>query len=446
MAEPFHDDGQAIFYHGDVREVLRQLPAESVNMCVTSPPYWSLRDYGVAPTVWGGDPEHEHAWTGITRQDERYTGKKKWQHIGEDAQAAGVKVRDLDPNAWGHPKIEDTALCECGAWVGALGLEPSPELYVAHIVEVFHEVRRVLRKDGTLWLNLDSCHSGSGRGGNPTKASSTLEGSLEHQEASKVSRSRGSQLPAGFHENARQNGAIGRSWQPPPPGFKSKDLVPIPWMVGLALQADGWWLRQDVIWSKPNPMPESMKDRCTMAHEYLLLLSKSERYWSDFSAIREPSNGIFRDQITARAARSTDKQKRAPTGKVNGIRSKKNSFARETATPMVPGAHTLQHRQDREDIAYEDSRNKRSVWTIPTSPFPEAHFATFPPALVEPCILAGCPEGGIVLDPFLGSGTTAMVARQLGRRVVGIDLKPEYLAMAMKRVGQQGALMAGGGS
>lgn len=318
---PYFDDGQVTLLHGDVRERLREMPAESVNCTVTSPPYWGLRDYGVD---------------------------------------------------------------------GQLGLESTPEEYVANMVAVFREVRRVLRDDGTLWLNIGDSYGGSGRGGNPTVDTSTLEGSLASQEASIPARTR---LPVG----------------------KPKDLIGIPWRLAFALQADGWWLRQDIIWSKPNPMPESVRDRCTKAHEYLFLLSKNERYWSDFGAIREP------------AGYPSDRPQ--------------NSFAREQ--PDIP----LQKHGGSQGNGYmeypEDSRNRRSVWHIPTAPFPEAHFATFPPALVEPCILAGCPEGGIVLDPFIGSGTTAMVARQLGRRAVGIDLNEEYLEMAVRRIGAQMALIGG---
>lgn len=398
----YHDDGQIVLYQGDTRAVLRSLPASSVDCVITSPPYWSLRDYGIEPSIWGGEPDHEHEWSGIERHAERYTGKRKWQHIGYDAQAAGVKVRDVDANAWGHPRRSDTSLCDCGAWLGQLGLEPTPELYVAHVVEVFEEVRRVLKPRGTLWLNIGDSYAGSWGAqsrGNGDSGTSTLEGSNEIARRLIATAAR---LGPGTGSRG-----IGR-------GVKPKDLVGIPWMVAFALRSAGWWLRQDIIWHKPNPMPESAKDRCTKAHEYLFLLSKSERYDYDASAIAESAVGR---------------------------EGSRNSFARETATPMPPRAHTLQHRPDREDVAYEGTRNKRSVWSIPTAPYPEAHFATFPPALVRPCVLAGAPVGGTVLDPFIGSGTTAMVARALERRAIGIDMSPEYLEMARKRVGDQLSLM-----
>lgn len=406
--EPYHNDGQVTLYAGDVRDVLRQLPEASVNCVVTSPPYWSLRDYGVD---------------------------------------------------------------------GQLGLEPTPELFVAHMVEVFREVRRVLRPDGALWLNIGDSYAGSGRGGNPTAESSTLEGSLASQEASRPARTRGSKLPAGFHESVRLAGGIGRAWVPPPAALKPKDLVGIPWRLAFALQADGWWLRQDIIWSKPNPMPESVRDRCTKAHEYLFLLSKSEgpniwrakdtREWSyapdlkervvidgkdarrwrgfdyyyDADAIQEPAGGWngseFHDGKNAAVhpdvgmRRSGNKDRKPASAR--GVPVDTGGKSNGAVAGSVPRVG--------------DSRNKRSVWHIPTAPYPEAHFATFPEKLVEPCILAGCPEGGVVLDPFVGSGTTLAVAKRLGRRAVGIDLNEEYLEMAKRRCSQMGLFLPGiGGS
>jgi DNA modification methylase len=248
-------------------------------------------------------------------------------------------------------------------------------LFVEHIVEVFREVRRVLRPDGTLWLNIGDSYcaqGGPGAGGNVARMGRAYQ-----------------------QRNIRPNGNY--------EGLKPKDLVGIPWMVAFALRADGWWLRQDIIWAKPNPMPESVQDRCTKAHEYLFLLSKSERYYMDMGAIREPGA-------------EPDRKRADRIGGTNG----------ETVRHS-PGSI----------IGASAYRNKRSVWTIPTAPFSLAHFATFPPALVEPCILAGSREGDIVLDPFIGSGTTAMVAKKLGRRAIGIDMKSEYMEMAMKRLGPQ---------
>lgn len=356
---PYYDDEQARFYLGDVREVLRSMPDGSVDMCVTSPPYWSLRDYGIEPSVWGGEADCAHEWGLID----------------------------------GHPAIESGAFCQrCGAWRGCLGLETEPTLFVEHIVEVFREVRRVMADDGTLWLNLGDSFAGSwgaqGRQGTNGQMASRSVVQARSIDAHP-------QRLSGTGSTANM------------PGVKPKDLVGIPWLVAFALRADGWWLRQDIIWSKPNPMPESVTDRCTKAHEYLFLLSKRERYYYDQEAIRE--RAAFPDGAGNTRPYEVPNQREGDNHNFSGSLHKID--ARET-------------------------RNKRSVWSIPTSPFPEAHFATFPPDLVKPCILAGSRIGGTVLDAFLGSGTTAMVAKSLGRRAVGIDLNPEYLDMARRRCAQ----------
>jgi DNA modification methylase len=300
-------EGEMI-YCGDCLEILKTLPTESVNCCVTSPPYYGLRDYGVS---------------------------------------------------------------------GQIGLEQSPNEYVAKIVDVFREVRRVLRVDATLWLNLgDSYAANRGNGA------------------------------SGIGEKQKTNVGANLGKLVCPDGLKPKDLIGIPWRVAFALQADGWYLRQDIIWHKPNPMPESVKDRCTKAHEYMFLLSKSARYYYDAEAIAEPL-----------------------------------VYPNETRRPLgSKGAWQIDGREQRENgggkpyDGYPSTRNKRSVWTIPTKPYKGAHFATFPPALVEPCILAGCPVGGTVIDPFFGSGTVGAVAVKHGREFVGIELNPKYIALAEKRI------------
>ena len=359
---PYYDDGQVRLLQGDVREVLATLEAESVQTCVTSPPYWSLRDYKVPPTIWGGDELHIHDWESAGSR-EGFTGSKRWQHPTDDGEG---RTRENSGEDWG--KVQQGESCACGAWRGCLGLEPTPEMFIEHTVMVFREVRRVLRNDGTLWLNIGDSYAGSW-------------GSQGHFRESTTNNKQISRHQILNHPKlARKTGAI-----PPGSGLKEKDLVGIPWMLAFALRADGWYLRQEIIWHKPNPMPESTKDRCTKAHESIFLLTKRPRYYYDQDAIREPS----------------------PDG------------------PVLLGA------------------NKRSVWTVPTAPFAEAHFATFPPALIEPCILAGAPEGGVVLDPFVGSGTTAMVARRLGRRAIGIDLSAQYLEMAVRRAGGQLAMIGG---
>lgn len=288
---------------------------------------------------------------------------------------------------------------------GQIGLEQTPDAFVAEMVAVFREARRVLRDDGTLWLNLGDSYAGSGRGGNTGNNSSTLGGGHAHQEECRAAR--GSQLAAGLHEKTRQAGGIDRAWVPPPPGLKQKDLIGIPWRVAFALQADGWYLRQDIIWAKPNPMPESVRDRCTKAHEYIFMLSKNERYFFDAEAMKEPVSA------------STVSRLAQPT------------LARQQGGSRVPGKTNGRMKA----VGNGKTRNRRSVWTVTTKPFKEAHFATFPPDLIEPCVLAGCPVGGVVLDPFGGAGTTALVAERHGRNSILIELNTDYIAIQRKRLG-----------
>lgn len=299
---------------GDCIEQLRTLPDASVHCCVTSPPYFGLRDYGVD---------------------------------------------------------------------GQIGLETSPQAFVDKLVEVFREVRRVLRDDGTLWMNLGDSYSFGGRGGNPTRESSTLDGTRRNQDASIVARALG---PFG--------------------GFKPKDLMGMPWRVAFALQADGWYLRQDIIWAKPNPMPESVRDRCTKSHEYLFLLSKSPRYYFDQEAILEPLAPSSVERLSQPNLALQSGSERVP-GKTNGnmkaVRRSGNTRRRPPEERGVPVSHAS-HQRDRKgcpngavscSVPWEGStRNKRSVWTVATQPFKGAHFATFPPELIEPCIRAGSPLGG----------------------------------------------------
>ncbi len=344
---------------GDALEQLRELPAESVHCCVTSPPYWGLRDYGTA-TWEGGDAGCDHKQE-TRHQKQGVSSQRKGRANAEEQR--NENFRSLCPN--------------CGATRtdSQLGLEPTPELYVANMVEVLREVRRVLRDDGTVWLNLGDSYNGVGRG----------------------DKANGLQVAA----RATKQRTV--------TGLKSKDLVGIPWRVAFALQADGWYLRSDIIWSKPNPMPESVTDRPTKAHEYIFLLSKSGRYWYDADAIAEP------------LSTAPNAQARGPKDTPNrGPRDAGNSGLQGTAMGIRNGT-----------VA---TRNKRTVWTVTTKPYSEAHFATFPPKLIEPCVLAGCPEGGTVLDPFAGSGTTGMVALRAGRRFIGIELNPEYCEMARCRI------------
>lgn len=304
-------------HNGDCLDVLRGMDAQSVQCCVTSPPYFGLRDYG-----------HE----------------------------------------------------------GQIGLEDTPDAFVARLVEVFREVRRVLRDDGTLWLNLGDSYNSHDPGG--YRDGEFLNPGGRQSDAAKGVRNR-----AGTHV----------------PGVKGKDLIGIPWRVAFALQEDGWYLRQDIIWHKPNPMPESVQDRCTKAHEYIFMLSKSPRYFFDAEAIKEP------------AAESSMSRLAQPTLASQAGSARANGGAKTNGPMKAVGCAG-------------GKRNRRSVWTVTTKPFKGAHFATFPPDLIEPCILAGAPVGGVVLDPFLGSGTTAATALRLGRRAIGIELNPDYMALAEARV------------
>jgi DNA modification methylase len=311
---------------GDCRDVLATLPDQSVHCCVTSPPYFGLRDYGVD---------------------------------------------------------------------GQIGLEPTPNEFVAELVAVFREMRRVLRDDGTLWLNLGDSYVTTPPG-NKSKPKD-VDGLYGRRQDMQI----------GHGEDRDAIWACGKS-----SGLPHKNLLGMPWRVAFALQADGWYLRQDIIWHKPNPMPESVTDRCTKAHEYVFLLSKSARYFYDQAAIAEP----VAPSTIERLAQDVENQQgsdRVP-GKTNG-------------TMRAVGS---------------DTRNARSVWTIATQPFKEAHFATFPPDLAERCIKAGSPVGGTVLDPFGGAGTTGLVADRLQRNAVLIELNPAYADIARRRIAGDAPLFA----
>tara|TARA_R100001143_G_scaffold62589_2_gene66244 strand:- start:429 stop:1373 length:945 start_codon:yes stop_codon:yes gene_type:complete len=263
---------------------------------------------------------------------------------------------------------------------GQLGLEETPADHVANMVEVFREVRRVLREDGTLWLNYGDSYANTG-------CQSDAVGGFT-----------GERIRAG------KKGGMDSRKRKIPPGLKPKDLCGIPWRVAFALQEDGWWLRQDIIWHKPNPMPEGCTDRCTKSHEYIFLMAKSPRYYYDADAVRESNADPTRTNFQ------------------RGVKLDKSRGDKDWSKPYKPAA----------------GRNRRSVWTIPVNSYPGAHFATFPPELVKPCIMAGCPDGGTVLDPFTGSGTVAEVARANGCKFVGAELNPEYIELAKKRLQQRG--------
>lgn len=298
----------------------------------------------------------------------------------QNIEPASIQTVITSPPYWG---LRDYGV------VGQLGLEPTPEEYVVNLVEVFRGVKRVLRDDGTVWLNLGDSYANSAATSGGCSPKSTLGGG-------------GGKYRDGSKNEAMFNNSSLRKIDH---GLKPKDLVGIPWLVAFGLRADGWYLRSDIIWHKPNPMPESVTDRPTKSHEYIFLLSKSRKYYYDAEAVREPIKESNKGFISARA---------------------------RTAAGALGGEN--QHNMERRGYAEIKGANKRSVWTVSTQPYPGAHFATFPPKLIEPCILAGSKQGDTVLDPFAGSGTTLWVAEQNGRDSVGIELNSEYIEIIKQRM------------
>ena len=324
-----------LIHFGDCRETMQRLIKKGVKvqMCVTSPPYFGLRDYGVD---------------------------------------------------------------------GQLGLEPTVDEYVQNMVEVFRLVREMLHEDGTLWLNLGDSYAGSGRGMTRTGLND-----------GRNPKTRGLILPK---QNAAQS------------SLKPKDLIGIPWRVAFALQAEGWFLRQDIIWHKPNPMPESITDRCTKAHEYIFLFSKSRKYYFDHLAIKEP---VAQSSLKRLSENKSDHS--------SNSRSVRDNFKRKASkrAAVIPNQSTGTHRTDRVDSEYDLlTRNKRSVWQVATKPYKGAHFATFPLDLIEPCILAGSRVDDVVFDPFIGSGTTAAAALKHARLYLGCELNPDYEHLQLERLKQ----------
>lgn len=303
-----------MIYTGDALDILKTMPSESVNMCVTSPPYYGLRDYGVD---------------------------------------------------------------------GQIGLEETPEAYIDRLTEVFREVRRVLRNDGTLWVNIGDSYAGSGKG------------AWDNKDAQKE---------VYVPDRDSPQSKMAKTWN----GIKPKDLIGVPWMLAFALRADGWYLRQDIIWQKPNPMPESVRDRCTKSHEYIFLLSKSQQYFFNHDAMKE--------QAVLPAVEKQEKQPRYGGKKY-------------TETP-----DKFNRTKSGNSYDYTGYRNRRDVWSVTTQPFAGAHFAVFPEKLVEPCVLAGSPADGTVLDCFNGSGTTGVVCAKNGRNYIGIELNPDYVELSNNRI------------
>jgi len=444
-----HPYRSLVLYLGDAQTVLRRMPSNSIDVCVTSPPYWGLRDYAVPATVWGGEPSCSHIWGDWER------GRRKDLLPVDQTNVERIGPHDRQGRA---PCTGGRYCRACDAWLGCLGLEPTPEQYVANLVGIFREVRRVLKTTGTLWLNLGDSYTSGGR------------------------RTRHS----GNEKMHGPNGAVERLLVPA--GLKPKDLVGIPWRVAFGLQADGWYLRSDIVWAKPNSLPESVRDRPSRNHEYLFLLAKSERYFYDSVTMREPCR-----------SGSSDIHKMLESlprigGKHKGLCDPRSKVSAATNIGR------------RRAVGSPDGRNRRSVWTIATAPYRGTHFATFPAALVEPCIRSGtsergcCPRCGApwqretsvsyenpgrrmtngprslarrheapgfsvrlvkrvstlgwhptcgcpanqpiactVLDPFAGSGTTLMVATNLGRRAIGIELNLDYERLIRRRCANDGA-------
>lgn len=346
---------------GNSLNELKKLPSESIDCCVTSPPYWGLRDYGCSEQI---------------------------------------------------------------------GLEKSPELYIENITKIFNEVFRILKPKATLWLNISDSYAGSGKGSftHPKTNNKWKQGTnigISHSSGKK-------ELIHNFKSE----------------GIKPKDLIGIPWMVAFALRESGWYLRQDIIWSKPNPMPESVKDRCTRSHEYIFLFSKSKKYYYDYESIMTPvKNATVRRMIqdienqngSNRAVGKTNGNMKAVVPKRNPIPSDNRKGNQGTGgIPIGLNGSKFKNHQNYMDeegnLIHGSKANKKSVWEVSTKPFKDAHFATFPQDLIVDCIQAGCPEGGIVLDPFMGSGTTAIVAKKLNRNFIGIELNEDYVKITKKRL------------
>lgn len=374
----YYEDSHIKVYNKSCTD-MSELEDNSIQCCVTSPPYWGLRKYdGNQCLIWGGDKNCQHEWTITPPRRSRKAGDIK-NPDSKEATNGGNLGQELTP----------TNTCSiCNAWKGAYGLEPTPELYVAHSIEILREIKRVLRPDGVVFWNIgDSymAHAGDrnkvgGFQANPDKNRLDAESSMSMTKRTTKT-------------------------------LKDKDLCLIPFRVALAAQQDGWWIRSVIIWNKPNPMPESVKDRPTDAYEHVLMMTKSSRYYWDIDAVREPYT--------------------EPMNRWGGDNLKANG---ESTWDIGTGQDTYRDRNMRPN---DGGRNLRNVWTFPTQPYPEAHFATFPEKLPETCIKAASKEGDIVLDTFAGSGTTLWVAKKLGRKAVGYELSEKYCNLIVDRNRQQ---------
>ena len=352
---------------GDSREVLKEFPDKCIDTCITSPHYWGLRDYGTSTWV-GGDKDCSHR-RDTKKSDKCITGHKNF----DEMLGVGDAIYKSECKRCGAKRVDSQ-----------IGLEDEVSDYIEQLVDVFGEVHRILKDDGTLWLNLGDSYAGStGKSGGVSEIQSV--------------------------KRQLDTGSIGSLRPAKVAGLKNKDLIGIPWRAALALQKYGWYLRSDIIWHKPNPMPESVNDRPTKSHEYIFLLSKNPQYYYDADSIKEPT-------VTPNTGTSWKQRKLDGEPMRHGLQG-----------AAAVGAGNFK--------TYE-KRNKRSVWTVPTKPYAGAHFATFPPELITDCIIAGSREGGIVLDPFMGSGTIAEYSKRLGRLYTGVELNEEYHALINERTSQ----------
>ena len=369
---------------GDNVEVMKNFPSDSVDLVVTSPPYWGLRDYGNEHQIWGGDPECEHGWGDeiVKSQTGGNTEKRQLRKGSENFQAYESSSKFCS---------------KCGAWVGCLGLEPHPQMFVDHLVEIFREVKRILKTSGSFWLNLGDSYC------------STSGGPAANDKSSLGEKTKAAQRRASY-QGEKSN------WLQP------KQKLMIPHRVAIALQDDGWVLRNDVIWHKSNHMPESVQDRLTKSYENFFFFVKSRKYYFDLDSIRKPSTSTPWTNVSNKGPYQ-ENNPRKYVGKYDP------DIAETVSSPRA-------RQSTRETTSYYNPKGKNpgDVWKIATKPFKGSHFAVFPPKLIEPIIKAACPVDGVVLDPFAGSGTALRVARKLGRSFIGIEINPEYAKMCEARV------------
>lgn len=371
----------------EATDYLTGMQSKCVDCCITSPPYYNLRDYGIEPTVWDGDPNCRHEWANEMLVNNTCGG---WKGNPDYIQKHGIGRRN--PAKPVNMRPSRGRFCvKCGAWLGCLGLEPHVDIYIEHLRQLCRQIHRVLKPTGTFWLNIGDTY---------------------------CSERPGSRDPARWPKQARNDHkpAVNTYNR----GVKRKELFLVPARISLALQEDGWYVRQDIIWSKRNCMPENCTDRCTKSHEYVFLLTKTDRYYFNHKAIQEPMVEYERQRRLREKRQGLNTTYKLARDGNTGLTDQSKAGACRTAAA-------------RHKLAESGLRNKRSVWVTSAARFKGAHFATFPPALVEPMIKAGCVEGGLILDPCCGTGTTGEVAIKLGRDFIGIDPKKENCDMAERR-------------